>query len=57
MASWNDQAMKHLREISRAPGELKKVTTNKALNSMEKRLPDGRGARLNTNGTFKDFID
>ncbi|WP_252091209.1 RHS repeat-associated core domain-containing protein, partial [Pseudomonas sp. MWU13-3659] len=57
MATWNDQAMKHLREISRAPGEFKQVTTDKGLNFMEKRLPDGRGVRLNMDGTFKGFID
>ncbi|UVL92025.1 hypothetical protein [Pseudomonas sichuanensis] len=49
--------MKHLREISRAPGEFKQVTTDKGLNFMEKRLPDGRGVRLNMDGTFKGFID
>ncbi|MGY8819598.1 MAG: two-partner secretion domain-containing protein, partial [Pseudomonadales bacterium] len=57
MSSWNDQAMKHLREIARAPGEFKQVTTDKGLTFMEKRLPDGRGARLNMDGTFKGFID
>ncbi|MEB2873025.1 hypothetical protein [Pseudomonas rhizosphaerae] len=49
--------MKHLREIARAPGEFKPVTTDKGLNFMEKRLPDGRGVRLNMDNTFKGFID
>ena len=57
MNTWNDQAMKHLREITRAPGDFKKVTTDKGLAFMEKRLPDGRGVRLNMDGTFKGFID
>ncbi|MCG8906195.1 hypothetical protein [Pseudomonas sp. DP-17] len=56
MSTWNDQAMKHLREITRAPGEFKPVT-DKGLIFMEKRLPDGRGVRLNMDGTFKGFID
>lgn len=49
--------MKHLREIARAPWEFKPVTTDKGLNFMEKRLPDGRGVRLNMDNTFKGFID
>jgi len=57
MNTWNDQAMKHLREITRAPGDFKKVTTDKGLAFMEKRLPDGRGVRLNMDGIFKGFID
>lgn len=57
MSTWNDQAMKHLREITKAPGEFKAVVTDKGLNFMEKRLPDGRGIRLNMDGTFKGFID
>lgn len=57
MSAWNDQAMKHLREIARAPGEFKPVTTDKGLNFIEKRLPDGRGVRLNMDNTFKGFID
>ncbi|MGY4523362.1 DUF637 domain-containing protein [Pseudomonas sp. TE21394] len=57
MSTWNDQAMKHLREIVRAPGEFKPETTDKGLMFMEKRLPDGRGVRLNMNGAFKGFID
>ncbi|WP_435634641.1 hypothetical protein ACSC9U_23415 [Pseudomonas solani] len=57
MNTWNDQAMKHLREIVRAPGEFKQVTTDKGLTFMEKWLPDGRVVRLNMDGTFKGFID
>lgn len=54
---WNSQAMSHLREIVRAPGEFKAVTTNNGLVFMEKRLLDGRGIRLNMDGTFKGFVD
>ncbi|MGH8815605.1 MAG: hemagglutinin repeat-containing protein [Achromobacter pestifer] len=57
MSTWNDQAMKHLREITRAPGEFIHVTTDQGLNFMEKRLPDGRGVRVNMDGTFKGFVD
>ncbi|MWK59163.1 hypothetical protein GO594_24515 [Pseudomonas otitidis] len=57
MSTWNEQAMKHLREIARAPGEFKQVTTDKGLTFMEKWLPDGRGVRLNMDGAFKGFID
>lgn len=31
MSAWNDQAMKHLREITQAPGEFKPVTTDRGL--------------------------
>ena len=57
MSTWNEQAMKHLREIARAPGEFKRVTNDKGLTFIEKMLPDGRGVRLNLDGTFKGFID
>lgn len=33
------------------------VATDKGLTFMEKWLPDGRGVRLNMDGTFKGFID
>ena len=46
-----------LREIIRAPGEFKSVTTDKGIPFIEKRLGDGRGIRLNLDGTFKGFID
>ncbi len=56
MKTWNNQAMKHFREISRGPGEFKQVTEN-GISFLEKRLRDGRGVRLNMNSTFKGFID
>lgn len=57
MSSWNNQAMKHLREIARGPGSFKKIKNDRGINFMEKVLPDGRGVRLNMDGTFKGFID
>jgi RHS repeat-associated protein len=51
-ASVNAQAEQHLREILDGPGEF--VQNGKFL---EKKLPDGRGVRLNQDGTFKGFID
>lgn len=56
MTTWNDQAMKHFREIVRGPGEFKSVTSN-GRNFLEKRLDDGRGVRLNMDHTFNTFID
>lgn len=56
MKTWNDQAMKHFREIIRGPGEFKKVTSN-GRDFLEKRLEDGRGMRLQMDSTFKTFID
>lgn len=56
MKTWNDQAMTHFRDIARGPGEFGQVTQN-GVSFFEKRLPDGRGVRLNMDGTFKGFID
>ena len=36
---------------------IRHFTTDKGLTFMEKRLSDGRGVRLNMDGTFKGFID
>gem|GEM_PF-1649576 len=57
MKSWNEQAMRHLREVARAPGEFKPVTNKDGITFLEKKLPDGRGVRLNMDGRFKGFID
>jgi hypothetical protein len=57
MSTWNEQAMSHLHEIIRAPGGFKQTTTEEGILFLEKRLSDGRGVRLNINGTFKGFID
>ncbi len=56
MKTWNDQAMKHFRDISKGSGDFQKVTKN-GISFMEKRLGDGRGMRLNMDSTFKGFID
>lgn len=56
MKTWNEQAMKHFRDIVKGPGEFQKVTEN-GISFMEKRLSDGRGVRLNMDSTFKGFID
>lgn len=56
MKTWNDQAMKHFREIVRGPGEFRQVASN-GRSFLEKRLNDGRGIRLNMDYTFNTFID
>ena len=56
MKGWNDQAMKHVRDIVLAPGGFTKVPQGK-ISFLEKRLPDGRGLRMNMDSTFKGFID
>ena len=57
MSTWNDQAMTHLRDIGRGPGSFQKVTNDRGIDFLEKTLGDGRGTRLNMDGTFKGFID
>lgn len=53
----NNSALKHLEEILDGPGNFTEVTTSKGIKFLEKRLPDGRGVRLELNGNFKGFID
>ncbi|WMT41982.1 hypothetical protein RE628_05960 [Paenibacillus sp. D2_2] len=53
----NQTAQKHLEEIIDAPGDFVKVTNDRGITFLEKKLPDGRGVRLNQDGTFKGFID
>ncbi len=48
--------MKHFREIYDAPGGFKKVN-DKGLYFLEKRLPDGRGIRLQLDYKFKGFVE
>ena len=57
MDTWNLQGMKHLKDILNSNIEFKKVTNSKGITFLEKRLPDGRGIRLELNGNFKGFID
>lgn len=53
----NQTALKHLTEILHAPGQFERVTNPRGTTFLEKKLPDGRGVRLNLDGTFKGFID
>jgi RHS repeat-associated protein len=57
MKTWNEQGMVHLRDVIRGPGEFAKQAYEDGLMFLEKRLPDGRGVRLNMDGTFKGFLD
>ncbi len=52
----NNTAMQHIDDIISGPGEFKTVQSN-GISFLEKMLPDGRGIRLNMDGTFKGFID
>jgi RHS repeat-associated protein len=57
-STWHKQALQHFRDIARGPGSFGKVTDPKTgLQWIEKRLPDGRGIRLNLDHTFKGFVD
>ena len=53
----NETALNHLNEIINAPGDFVQVTNDRGITFLEKTLPDGRGVRLNMDGTFKGFID
>ncbi|WP_224096468.1 MULTISPECIES: RHS repeat domain-containing protein [Pseudoxanthomonas] len=57
MKTWNAQAMKHFREIVKGPGKFEEVANKDGAKFLEKTLEDGRGVRLNMDGTFKGFID
>lgn len=52
----NNTAMQHINDILNGPGNFKVVESN-GHSFLEKMLPDGRGIRLNMDGTFKGFID
>ncbi|MGI2297924.1 hypothetical protein [Paenibacillus sp. GXUN7292] len=53
----NQAALNHLNEIINSPGGFTKVTNPNGIQFLEKSLQDGRGVRLNLDGTFKGFID
>ncbi|MEI3614836.1 hypothetical protein [Pseudogracilibacillus sp. SO30301A] len=53
----NQMALIHLEEILDGPGGFIKIKNPKGIEFLEKKLPDGRGVRLNLDGTFKGFID
>ena len=55
-ANINKIAMQHIDDIINGTGKFKTVQTN-GISFLEKMLPDGRGIRLNMDGTFKGFID
>ena len=57
MRTWNEQGMAQLRDVVRGPGQFTKQTYDNGLTFLEKRLPDGRGVRLNMDGSFKGFLD
>jgi hypothetical protein len=58
MNAWHDQGLKQLIDICKAPGVFIRVVDPKTgLTWIEKRLPDGRGIRLNSDASFKGFID
>ena len=55
---WHDQGLRHFQEIVDGPGHFQQVTDSKTgILWIEKRLPDGRGIRLNRDYTFKGFVD
>ena len=54
--TYHAQGMKHFRDILRGPGKFRVKPNEKGIRFLEKRLPDGRGMRLNMDGTFKGFI-
>ena len=56
MKTWNEKAMNHFRDVVRGPGKFE-LTTDKGNKFLEKRLKDGRGVRLNTDSSFKGFVD
>ena len=57
MTKWNELGMAQLQEVVDGPGSFTKQTYDNGLTFLEKRLPDGRGVRLNLDGSFKGFLD
>lgn len=53
----NQSALKHLEDILNGKGGFTKTSNSRGIEFLEKRLADGRGVRLNLDGTFKGFID
>lgn len=56
MTKWHSQALIHYDDIMNGPGGFS-VVTEDGLSFFEKKLPDGRGIRIQMNGEFKGFID
>ena len=56
--SWHSQGLRIFEEIYRGAGKFKRVVDPKTnLPWLEKRLVDGRGVRLNLDGTFKGLVE
>lgn len=53
----NKDALSHLNDILKGDGEFQKIKASNGVEFLEKKLSDGRGVRLNLDGTFKGFID
>ena len=53
----NARANEQLNEILNGEGYFEVVTSKNGVDFLEKKLLDGRGVRLNKDGTFKGFID
>jgi len=56
-ATWHSKGYRHLRDVLRGPGYFGKVKNKDGITFLEKRLPDGRGVRLQQDYTFKGFLD
>ena len=56
-STWHSQALKHFDEIMKGPGSFETITNKDGIKFLEKRISDGRGIRLNMDGTFKGLID
>ncbi|MBI2271341.1 MAG: hypothetical protein HYU69_13440 [Bacteroidetes bacterium] len=56
-STWHNQALKHFNDIMNASGKFVEKINPQGIKFLEKMLPDGRGMRLNLDGTFKGFID
>ncbi|HEY0891480.1 MAG TPA: RHS repeat-associated core domain-containing protein [Cellvibrio sp.] len=53
----SEQGYNQFREIFNAPGSFSLKANHNGTVFLEKWLPDGRGVRLNQDGTFKGFVD
>ncbi len=51
-STWHNQGLKHYNDIMNSPGKFNQVTNPNGIKFLEKRLPDGRGMRLNMDRTF-----
>lgn len=57
-SGYHNLALKHFEDIMRAPGHFLPVRSgDQRIHFLEKKLADGRGLRLNLDGSFKRFFD